>query len=613
MLQGANAALKKQGSKLFEKLKKDTPEISSGFTPSRAGVTVVAKVLHINQQKNKDNSVTTRVQVWLDTQFLRENVPADAGTFLSQTELRVKVQHRHLLSADEKKELIDKGFKLTANAKFSPPVMNGEKTLCWNTTITLNLYNGKGLGKNVREGDTVTLRGLYYGYDHNPEKGDMKGWGVARIEKTAPSGMSNFHFTALAGHDRNDMIELKIDPDRMAQMDPEVQQLSEAAQAKDWAKKLVVLSQMSPECRRAAESVYTFPLQGCSPSSEIGEKLNKYVHIVGWTFTKQSDPDDKSRDSITTGVVQLFQVNESEEQPVTGTFSIFLWTNEMRTIPIANYENASILTELLRVAQGAIFGIPNVLQLTTPSDANVDFQTNCACTSLQLDLPRAIMRQGMEIPSAVASNLLSRIAATRDYYSEEKWNKNNPNHNAKVINMCETKSSFSPPLGYALYFISDQTMEEVNAEGESAPSKFRQFVEQLTNEERESYWPYWAGISKTCNIREGLREKAEWTVFKMNKFVIFAVAQVEVDRVLATPNFPNVEEAKRIIAETQEAKAAKLQQQAAEDAELVASCEAAEAAYFEAKRASEAASEQAPKRQKTSSEQEVGSQDELSE
>lgn len=584
--------LKKRGAEFFNKLKVETPEINNGFTPARAGVTVTGRVLKVRQLKNKDNSITFQVQVWLDSYFAREGVPAEAGTFLSQTELSVRVQHRHFMTATEKADLVAKGHKITGQAKFSPPVMSGEKPLCWNSTITMNLYNGKGLSKNIKEGDTVTLRGLYYGYDHNPEKGDMKGWGVARIEKTLPSGMSNFHFTSLAGHDRNEMIELKIDPERMSQVDPEIQQLGEAAQLKDWAKRLVVLSQLSPECRRAAESVYTFPLQGCYPESEIGQKLNKYVRVVGWTFNKQTDPENKNYDSITTGAVQLYQINETEEEPVTGTFSVSLWTNEMRTIPIANYENSTILAQLLRVAQGAIFGIPNVLQQSTPSDPEIDFQTNCSCVCLQMDLTRAIMQQGMEIPVAVANNLLSRIAAARDYYSEEKWNKANPNHNAKVINMCETKSNFAPPLGYALYFISDQTMEEVNAAGEAAPSKFRSFVEQLTDAERESYWPYWAGINKSCNIREPLREKAEWTVFKMAKFVIFAVAQVEVDRVRATPNFPSVEEAMKIFEEVQKAKLVKIQQQAAEDAAMIEACEAAEAAYA-----------QAPKRQKVESEE----------
>jgi len=593
MLQGANVALKKRGAEFFKKLQTETPEINSGFTPARAGVTVTGRVLKVRQLKNKDNSVTFQVQVWLDTYFAREGVPAEAGTYLSQTELSVRIQHRHLLTATEKDELIKKGYKISGQAKFSPPVMSGEKPLCWNSTITMNLYNGKGLNKNIKEGDTVTLRGLYYGHDHNPEKGDMKGWGVARIEKTLPSGMSNFHFTSLAGHDRNEMIELKVDPERMGHVDPEIQHLGEAAQVKDWVKRLVVLSQMSPDCRRAAESVYTFPLQGCYPDSEIGQKLNKYVRIVGWSFTKQSDPDDKNRDSVTTGAVQLYQINETEDEPVTGTFSISLWTNEMRTIPIANYENVTILAQLLRVAQGAIFGIPNVLQQSTPSDPEIDFQTNCTCTCLQLDLTRAIMHQGMEISTVVANNLLSRIAATRDYYSEEKYNKANPNHNAKVINLCETKSNFAPPLGYALYFISDQTMEEVDADGEASPSKFRSFVEQLTDAERESYWPYWAGITKTCNIREALQERAAWTVFKMNKFVIFAVAQVEIDRVRATPNFPSVEEAMKIYDEMQKAKQIKTQQQAEEDAAIVASCEAAEAAYA-----------QAAKRQKVSSEEE---------
>lgn len=602
MQQGAGISLKKRsGAEVFNKFKNNPPEIVSGSKLRRPGVNVSGSLMSQRSMPNKDGkSFTLRLSIHLDSYFDPADVPADAGVFISKTKIGIYVQHQHELTEAYKKECKEKGIKVNSTKYTNPEILGELVYLNWDTSFEIGIYNGMAMNKTIKIGDHVTLRGLYFNHMHNKEKGDMASYGVTGIEKGRPSGLSNFNFTSLAGHVRNRMIKLEIDPTRLELEDPEVANMSEADKAKDWVKEKNMIYRMGTEARTAAEAIYIFPLRDCTPESELGQKLGNYIRIKEWLINKKNDEKAK-RDVISTGNVHMYQVAETADKHVVGVFSVLLWADDLRgTVPIGNYEHLDLLKELLRVAHGAIFAKPNVLAESEVGDDEVDFQINCLAKRVQIDLPRAIMEQGMEIPVGISSTLLATATAAQEYFGEEKVNKDSLGRNSKVINLCETKNS--PPPGYVLFLVSTETVAELSKKGDYVPSRFRAFIDSLTPEERTSYWPFWAGVADSCEVRAEFEEKSTFFGFKPAvKFIIFAVQQAEVDRVRKTPNFPSVEEAIKIYDEIKAAEEEKVQQEeAAFNAAADNAAAIAEAAYL--KRKAEEA-EQESKRQKVSSDQ----------
>lgn len=611
MLQGAGISLKKRsGAELFTKFSQNPPEILNGERLRRPGVTVSGTLMSRRQVPNKDGkSFTLRLSIYLDSYFNPADVPSDAGIFVSRTKIGVFVQHQSLHTEAYKAECKKNGIKLMST-KYTNPEIRGEVMyICWDTMFEIGVYNGDALQPTVKDGDHVTLRGLHYSHMHNTEKGDTTSFGVASIEKGRPSGMSNFHFTSLAGHARNAMVKLQIDPARLGLEDPSVASMPEAMKAKDWIKEKLMIYRMTPEARAAAESMYIFPLQDCTPESTMGQALNNYVKIKDWIINKKND-DKAKRDVISTGNVHVIQVAEKGDGHIAGVFSVMLWADDLRsTVPIGNHEHLDLLKALLRVAQGAIFARPNVLAESEVGDDDVEFQTNCRAIRIQIDLPRAIMQQGLEVPASIANTLLSTVSAAQEYFAEEKVNKEGgASRNNKVINLCESKSS--APAGYALFLVSSETIAELSRRGDYGPSRFRGFIDALTPEERASFWPFWAGTTQACNVRPEFEKESTFFSFKPStKFILFAVHQAEVERVINTPNFPYTDEALRIYQEIKQAEQEKVQEEEkASDAAMVAAADAAEAAYYKAKEAAAAEeAEQAAKRQKISSSEHEGS------
>lgn len=605
MLQGPTTALKKRaGADLFAEFEKNPPEITRGFKLNRPGVNVAGTLMRMRKWPNKDGkSFSLRVEVWLHSFFQREDVPADAGIFKSNTEIGVFVQHRKPLTTEIKEEYKKKNVKLSSNAKWTLPDTDTSTymSLHWNTILDFGLYNGNGLQPGLKVGDSVILRGLYYEHQHTENGNDIRSFNVPRVEKAMSTGMANIHFSSLLGHTRNIMVKLQTDLDRSELIDPSVAHLPEEAQNANWVKELNAIYRLNEESRIAAGSMYIFPLQRCTPDSELGDKLGNYFDIKSWVInTKEVPQSEPKRNIISTGIMNALQIVEKEDKPIVGQFSVTIFSeNLLDATCISNPDSIDILRGLLRVAKGAIFAQPDVLSESEVSHEDVDFQTNCTAARFQIDLPRAIMEQGLEIPGSIVGSMLSHVKTAQENYMDKTVKASGA---SKVINLCETQNS--APLNYVFFFVSAETMDERAKKGPGyTPSRFRKFIEGLTETERASFWPFWSGNTDSCQVSNEMEKEAEFHSFKPDgKFIIFAIQLAEVERVRLTPSFPDVGEAIKIY---EEIKKVELQKTQEFDAAMVAAADAAEAAYYKKKAEEEAqAAQQSPKRQKVGSEEE---------
>jgi hypothetical protein len=448
MKQSATLALQnRKGASVFNRLKDQKLDISNGFVSNRPGITVHGMLLGSRDTVNSNNSKTVRVQIWIDGNFNVEDVPIEAGEFVSKNEVRVKVQHRYPLDSNFREKYKASGVKLSGNARWSLPEISEETvTLKSGETFDLGLYEGNGLQGNVKPGDMVTLRGLHFDVQH-AEKGIVQSWGVAQIERSLTSGVANIHFSSLMGHCYNRLVEMRIEPSRSHLIHPRFANLPSNTQIKDWIKRELVMYRMNDIARAAANSVYIFPLQNCLDTSESGAATGRYFSVIDWTIDKREEKlegdVDKDAKFATIGSVRMhaLQVNEpmdGEDAPKVVAFSTLLWQDTIGAFMIFNYENKKFLEALIRVAHGAVFATADVLAEGGVSEEEIDFQINCRGVRMQIDLARAIMRQGMEIPADIAKQLASEVPKKRVIFLIRSTRAILAKR-AKIINICETK------------------------------------------------------------------------------------------------------------------------------------------------------------------------------
>lgn len=609
----------RKGADLFNKLKTQKLDISNGFVSNRPGVTIHGMLMGTRDTANSDGSKTVRVQIWIDSKFCAEETSMEAGEFVSENEVRVKCQHRYPLNAGHKEEYKKQGIKLSGNAKWTLPEMNGETmTLKSGQTLDIGLYQGNGLQGNVKPGDSVTLRGLYYDVQHS-EKGINDSWGVSRIEKSLVSGVANIHFSSLMGHAYNRLIKMQIELSRSHLIDPRFANMAQNAQLKDWVKRELTMYRMSETARAAANSVYIFPLQDCLSSSAAGEKMGRYFSVLDWTIDKREEKlegdADKDAKFTVIGITRMhaLQVNETEDKPCVVAFSTLIWPDTMGAFGIFNYEHKKFLEALVRVANGAVFSTPDVLAESEIAEEEIDFQINCRGVRVQTDLPRAILRQGMEIPADIARALAEEVPKKTREFLDTK-HAANPGEVRKVINLCETKDA--PQSGYHFFLVSNETIEMQNLKtNEWVLPPARAFIEKLSTEEKASFFPFWHGTADECEVRSEFKAQASFVRFVRNApYIVFAVLSAEIARVQSTPNFPSFEEAQKTYEHFAHSEKLRLEsereleriEQERQEAAEAAALEAAENAH---KRRVEGEDSEA-KRAKVSSQSEKQSEDE---